>query len=127
MQILLIEPDAVQAQTFVQALSREGHVVTHALSAQAAVHCADEHRPDIVVMEVQLPGHNGIEFLYEFRSYPEWMEIPVVLYTFVPVRELEKLTTLEALLGVKRIFYKPTTTLRSLCAAVNQVTAPLVS
>lgn len=125
MRVLLIEPDVVQARTYIRALELEGHVVAHASSAQSAVHTADEHRPEVIVMEVQLPGHNGIEFLYEFRSYPEWLDIPVIMYTFVPVRELERLVTLQTLLGVKRILYKPATTLHSLCVAINQTAVPL--
>lgn len=53
------------------------------------------------------------------------MDVPVILYTFVPIRELGQLKTLRSLLGVKRMLYKPTTTLASLCSAINQVAVPL--
>ena len=74
--------------------------------------------PDVVVLELQLPGHNGVEFLYEFRSYPEWLHVPVVLHTFVPPAELTRAVTLEAELGVRKMLYKPAATLTALCAAV---------
>lgn len=68
MRVLLIEPDVVQVRNLEAAISREGHIVASARSAQSAVHVADQHHPDVVVMELQLPGHNGIEFLYEFQA-----------------------------------------------------------
>src|SRR5438132_74554 len=100
MHILLIEPDRPQARTLASALQQAGHTVAHAVSAQGAVHLADEQSPDVVVLELQLPQHNGVEFLYEFRSYPEWLHVPVVLHTFVPERELAHAAVLHTELGV---------------------------
>ena len=124
MHVLLIEPDRLQARTLRRALERDGHAVAHAVSAQSAVHCADERTPDVVVLELQLPQHNGVEFLYEFRTYPEWLHIPVILHTFVPARELMHAATLQTELGVVRTLYKPTTSLAQLCAAVQASAAP---
>ncbi len=68
MHILLIEPDRLQAASYRGALERAGHRVAHAVSAQNAVHEADAKMPYLVVLELQLPVHNGVEFMYEFRS-----------------------------------------------------------
>lgn len=119
MHILLIEPDILQARAYRTAISRDGHTVAHAATAQQAVGLADERVPDVVVLELQLPSHNGIEFLYEFRSYSEWMNIPVIIHTFVPTRELNGAATLKRQLGVQHILYKPATTLATLCSAVS--------
>ena len=119
MNILLVEPDNIEAATYRAALEREGHKVAHARSAQAAVHEADQKQPDVVVLELQLPRHNGVEFLYEFRSYAEWLELPVVVHTYVPPHELAQASILERELGVVRNLYKPETTLEQLCGAVR--------
>ncbi len=121
MRVLLIESDRLQADTYVAALKRAGHTVSHAANAQLAVHAADEHIPDVVVLELQLSGHNGVEFLYEFRSYPEWLHVPVVLYTFVLPDELAPAATLQRELNVRRVLYKPATSLAELCVAVQDV------
>jgi CheY-like chemotaxis protein len=121
MHILLIEPDRLEAAILVAALEREGHTVAHAVSAQGAIYAADQKQPDVAVLELQLPRHNGVEFLYEFRSYPEWLGVPIVLHTFVPLRELAQLDTLRAELGVVRTLYKPATNLSQLCAAVQKL------
>jgi CheY-like chemotaxis protein len=121
MQVLLLEPDRVQAACYREALERAGHQVAHACSAQAAVQLADGQMPDVVVMELQIPGHNGVEFLYEFRSYQEWLRVPVVVYSFVRPHELKRSPTTMNELGVVTILYKPKTSLMQLCAAVRSV------
>jgi len=120
MHLLLIEPDLLQADIYKLALVQDGHSVDHASTAQGAVHSADMHRPDVVILELQLANHNGVEFLYEFRSYPEWSNVPVVLHTFVPQAELEH-TVLGEELGIACSLYKPMTTLGSLKAAVRTI------
>jgi DNA-binding response OmpR family regulator len=121
MIVLLVEPDRLLARTYRGALERAGHRVLHAVSAQQAVQVADETTPEVVVLEVQLPRHNGVEFLYEFRSYSEWLHIPIVIQTYVPPSELQSAATLTRELGVRWILHKPVTSLRQLCEAVQRV------
>jgi DNA-binding response OmpR family regulator len=121
MRILLIEPDRLAAITLADMFKRAGHEVQHAISAQMAVQSADEATPDVVVLEMQLPRHNGVEFLYEFRSYSEWQHIPVIVHSFVPMSELAITVAMRSQLGIARIFYKPATSLTGLCTAVEQV------
>ncbi len=121
MHILLVEPDTLLADTYGQAFEAAGHTVAAVCSAQMAVHTADERQPDVVVLELQLPRHNGVEFLYEFRSYPEWLEVPVIIHSFTPPSEYASAATLERELGVRRCLYKPETSLADLCAAVAMV------
>ena len=125
MNLLLIEPDRLLARTYQRALERNGgHQVFTAVSAQEAVHLSDQQKPDVVVLEMDLPRHNGVEFLYEFRSYPEWSDVPVIIHSFVPPTELAAAATLENELGVVRVLYKPATNLAQLCAAV-ELSAPV--
>jgi two-component system phosphate regulon response regulator PhoB len=70
--ILLIEPDRLLAEIYQRALSSEGHNVVVCAGAQSAILSADQSTPDLVILELQLVEHSGIEFLYEFRSYSEW-------------------------------------------------------
>lgn len=126
MHVLLIEPDTILASTYARALERQGHTVSRAVSAQTAVHAADKRQPDAVVLELQLPRHNGVEFLYEFRSYSEWRDVPIIVHTFVPLTELVTAETLQGELGVKQLLYKPATSLARLCAAVQGAVAARV-
>lgn len=125
MRVLLVEPDTILASVYAQALEQLGCEVQHAVSAQAAVQLADKALPDVVVLELQMPRHNGVEFLYEFRSYGEWQLAPVVLHTFAAPGQLGLTAAMQKELGVWRVLYKPTTSLRQLCMAVQQAAAPV--
>jgi len=118
MNVLLIEPDVVQAQVIGKALMPLGHKVYHVASAQGAVHVSDEHTPDLIILEPQLPRHNGFEFLYEFRSYTEWQNIPVILHTMLPTSELTA-PVLSRELGVVSVLHKPDTSLSLLADTVQ--------
>ncbi len=119
--ILLIEPDRLLAESYIQALQLAGHRLNAASSAQAGIMAADAVTPDLVILEIQLVEHSGIEFLYEFRSYPEWQNIPVLLQTYVPQCEFsDNWRLMQTELGVRAYLYKPRTSLRRLAASVNE-------
>lgn len=122
MNILLLEPDRVLAGTYRQALQNAGHTVVMCASAQSAIFAADTIQPDLAIIELQLIEHSGIEFLYEFRSYPEWQHIPVVIQTTVPPREFESsFEMLKDQLGVHSYHYKPLSNLRALLSTVEEL------
>jgi DNA-binding response OmpR family regulator len=121
-RILLVEPDAVLANTYRKALEENGHQVTTAHSAQSAIVGADKHTPDLVILELQLSGHSGIEFLYEFRSYQDWQAVPVLIQTQVPPSEFNSnWQILRNELGVANYLYKPHTSLKHLTNSVNEL------
>jgi len=121
-RILLIEPDRVLAEIYKRALEADGHTsVTTVNSAQTAITAADQHRPDLVILELQLIEHSGVEFLYEFRSYPEWQGVPVLVQTMVPFNEFrDNWHLLQDELGVGAYLYKPHTSLRQLQTYVRE-------
>lgn len=119
MVILLIEPDIRLAGLYRRALEQAGHDVSWARQAQSAVHAADDKKPDLVLLELQLSAHNGIEFLYEFRSYTEWQDIRVMLLTMVTPDAILITKSQMKSLGIVGILYKPATNLAQLVAAVS--------
>jgi len=122
MNVLLIEPDRLLADTYRLALEAVGHSVRMCAGAQSAIFCADEVTPDVVLLELQLVGHSGIEFLYEFRSYPEWQNIPVVIHSHVPAGELAgSWQVFKKHLGVSSYHYKPLTSLQKLIHVVQEL------
>jgi CheY-like chemotaxis protein len=121
MHVLLLEPNTLLAKTYTAALQHAGHSVAHATGAQAAVNAADKRQPDVVVLELQLPAHSGLEFLHEFRSYPEWQAVPVVVHSMVsPAQTAAVEEGLRRDLGVHAVLYKPRTSLQQLLRAVRE-------
>ncbi len=121
-KLLLIEPDRMLASIYFDALSAAGCEVIYAAGAQLAILVADQIQPDLIVLELQLIEHSGIEFLYELRSYADWQKVPVIINSVVPPREFNNsYKLLKKELGVVDYLYKPSSTLKTLVAAVNKV------
>jgi len=123
--IILLEPDRILAETYHAACKQAGHTLVPCASAQAAVLAADQQKPDLVIVELQLIEHSGIEFLYEFRSYPEWQSVPLIIHSQVPPAEFASNWQLfRDQLNISHYLYKPQTSLRELLATVDQVMQP---
>jgi DNA-binding response OmpR family regulator len=119
--ILLVEPDRVLAKIYYQALVQADHSVAVAHTAQGAVSAADRQCPDLIILELQLVEHSGIEFLYELRSYQDWQGIPIIIQAQVPPGEF---TASRALLkeqfGISSYLYKPQSSLEDLLDSVSK-------
>lgn len=125
-RILLIEPDYVLARTYYEALSRAGHQVIPTAGAQTALLVADDIKPELIILELQLIEHSGVEFLYELRSYPDWQHLPVILHTQVPPAEFNQSRELLKQLNIQTYLYKPQTTLQELVDEVDRcLTVPV--
>ncbi len=112
--ILLLEPDAGLADSYAQAFAAADHQVFWRTDAQAALAVIDDHAPALVVLELHLPKHNGVEFLYEIRSYPDCDDIPVLLHTNVPQDHPGIGRDYWPQLGIHDYLYKPETSLDEL-------------
>lgn len=120
MQILLLEPDQVLAKTYIEAL-KDNHKIKWLNTAEAAISEADKNRPELIILEIKLPTHSGVEFLYEFRSYDDWQNIPIVILSSIPQAELRVSDSVWQKLDIKNYLYKPTTSLRQLAMVVENL------
>jgi len=119
--ILLIEPNTLLATVYTRALQHAGHSVARVTGAQAGIDAADRRRPDIVITELHLPQHSGIEFLHEFRSYAEWQQVPIVLNTALTGTQVAPvMQALHRDLGIREILYKPRTSLQDLVRVARE-------
>ena len=119
--VLFIEPDKLLAQTYAKACENAHIDMHHESTAQTAVTYIDSNHPSIVVLELQLASHNGVEFLYELRSHSDWQDIPVLLHTLVPDTELQLSDEVKTQLGIVGYLYKPQTSLERLLHEIQKV------
>ena len=121
-RILLIEPDTLLSTNYVRTLAGVGHVVHVARTAEKGIARANDSRPDLVLLELHLAGRSGMEFLYEFRSYEDWQDIPVIVLSVAPIGEFKaSWEILTSQLGVHAYLYKPRTSLVALRDAVDSL------
>jgi DNA-binding response OmpR family regulator len=123
--ILLIEPDAILAHSYKTALEQVGHSVAWQVHPQHAINSMDSKLADVVILELQLAKHNGVEFLHEFRSYPEWGTIPVILHTMLHTNHPAVHQSLWQNFGISAHLYKPQASLADLVRTVNRTLAPV--
>jgi len=120
-QILLLEPDNLVAKQCKNYLESNGYKVSWCKNAQDAVNSADSNSPGLVIMELLLTAHSGIEFLYEFRSYNEWRKVPVIIFSRIPRADLPASDNTLKDLGVSAFLYKPDTSLQRLGEKIKAI------
>lgn len=113
-KILLIEPDLFLQAIYRTALERSGFDVVSVQTAQAAIFAAEKYKPDLVILEVQLEGNSGIEFLHEFRSYIDWQQTPIIMNTNLSLKSVNIKEDILENIGVARYCYKPNTNIGQL-------------
>ena len=77
-RVLVVEDDRTVAEVVTRYLEREGFVVESVGDGNEALARADAHLPDIVVLDIMLPGLDGLEVCRRLRSRAP---IPVVMLT----------------------------------------------
>jgi DNA-binding response OmpR family regulator len=122
--VLLIEPNLMLARQYKSYLEARGHRVRVCEDAQRGIMAADESKPLAVIVELLLAGHSGIEFLYEFRSYAEWKQIPIIVFTSLAPHEIDMPPRQLAELGVSACLYKAETSLARLNTVLQRALKP---
>jgi two-component system cell cycle response regulator DivK len=80
-QILVVEDNERNMKLFCDLLQASGYQTLEATTGESAVELAHEHGPDLVLMDIQLPGINGIEAFKQIRADAKTAKVPVVALT----------------------------------------------
>ncbi|MBA2880318.1 nitrogen regulation protein NR(I) [Desulfosalsimonas propionicica] len=78
-EILIVDDDVQLRQSFARLLGEEGYDVRMASSGEAGIQAVEDHLPDLVVMDVRMPGIDGIETLQRIQAIDA--KLPVVIMT----------------------------------------------
>lgn len=80
--ILYVEDNHVNAQLMRRSLARIPGVALHICeNAETGIEFAHRHRPDLILMDVRLPGISGVEAVGILKTMPETRDIPVIAVT----------------------------------------------
>jgi two-component system cell cycle response regulator DivK len=80
-RILLVEDNEKNMKLARDLLAYNGHTVYEATTGEEAVATATKELPDLVLMDIQLPGIDGIEALRRIRADGKAARIPIVALT----------------------------------------------
>lgn len=80
-KVLLVEDHETQRALYAEALEGRGYLVETASNGEEALEKAAGFRPDVVVMDVQMPGMDGLEATRRLRATPSFTRTPVIAVT----------------------------------------------
>jgi two-component system cell cycle response regulator DivK len=79
--VLIVEDNEKNMKLARDVLQAKGYQTLEAVTGEEGVRLAKEKRPDLVLMDIQLPGINGIEAFKQLRAEARTARIPVVALT----------------------------------------------
>ena len=79
--VLVIDDDAAVRELVKRSLSKEGLDVMTASGGKDGLELARKYRPDVITLDVQMPGMDGWEVLKTLKADPELREIAVIMMT----------------------------------------------
>jgi CheY-like chemotaxis protein len=81
-KILAVEDSEITQETLKEIFSQLGCEITLVLSAEKAVEKLKQNsKPDVIILDLKLPGKSGVDLYKDIVMDPEWREIPVVPFT----------------------------------------------
>ena len=89
--VLIVEDNPRNMKLVRDVLQVKGHETLEATTAEDGIVLARERRPDLVLMDIQLPGMNGIDALRVLRGDPATAKIPVIAVTASVMQQDRKL------------------------------------
>ena len=114
---LLIADDEPNIRLMVRRTFEQRYVVIEAKNGKEAVDLALHHVPDIIIMDVMMPGVDGLTALNTIRNSKRVSAIPVIMFTGVGFELNEQLA---GSLGAKAYLRKPVTP-QELLDAVSKI------
>jgi two-component system cell cycle response regulator DivK len=85
--VLVVEDNETNMRLVRRVLEFRGFRTMAATTGEEGVALAVAHQPAVVLMDVQLPGMDGVEALSELRSQPGTKHIPVVALTAFALKQ----------------------------------------
>lgn len=86
-KILLVEDDIDSRNYITRLLENQSYKVNHAYTGEEATDRALTIQPDLVLLDIQLPGIDGFEVCEKLKSEPEMRDIPVIFLTGMTDKE----------------------------------------
>lgn len=81
LSLYIIEDDAYFRETFADVMSLKGVSVSGAGSAVDGLQALHRARPDVIILDVQLPDMHGFELCHVIKHMPAFKNTPVILLT----------------------------------------------
>ena len=78
-RILVVDDDAFIRRPLLYILEEEGFVATAAVDGEDCLARIDAAAPDLVLLDVMMPGRDGFAVCRTLKQHPRWADVPVIL------------------------------------------------
>jgi diguanylate cyclase len=85
--ILVVDDEPTNLDAIEILLSKSGYQLGYAANGYEALEHLAEHQPDAILLDVMMPGLDGIEVCRRIKNNPEWQHIPVIMVTALSAKE----------------------------------------
>ncbi len=118
-KILWVEDDKFLSMILLKKFQSSGHTVLKATTAEEAFALLEKEVPDIIILDVLLPGMNGFDILQKIKMSDKSKNIPVIILS-----NLSKSADIEKarMLGAQKFLVKAAVSLEEIVSAVNTLT-----
>jgi twitching motility two-component system response regulator PilH len=80
-KVLIVDDSKTELMFMTELLQRNGMTVRTAQGADDAFKRLTEEKPDLILMDVVMPGQNGFQLTRAINRTPEYTEIPIIMCT----------------------------------------------
>lgn len=77
--ILIVEDDAFMSGLLQRKIAQENYGIFNAINAESALEVLKKNKIDLILLDIILPGTDGIAFLNSIKKSPEYKGIPVII------------------------------------------------
>lgn len=89
-KVLIVEDNELNLKLFVDLLDAHGYETAKTRDGMKAIKLAKEYKPDLILMDIQLPGVSGLEITKWIKDDKALADIPVVAVTAFAMKGDEK-------------------------------------
>lgn len=119
-KILLVEDDAIQIELIKKHLEPQGHIVVVAKNGQEGIKLARDDRPDLILMDMIMPGMHGLEATIKLKEDPLTTEIPIMAVTIMSSPKFVQECYRAGIIGYIKKPYNPKILLESIEKVVGK-------
>jgi len=143
--ILVVDDEPDNFDVIETLLSAQDYQLHYAASGQSAIASLDTFEPDLILLDVMMPGMDGIEVCQRIKAMPQWESVPIIVVTALttkkdlaqcltagaddfiskPVNSLELTARVRSMLRIRQQYQQLATFNARLEATVQQRTAEL--
>ena len=115
-KILVIEDDSLLANILINSIVREGFEAFNVLDGLQAIDTAKKLQPDLILLDLILPGLDGFEVLRQLKADNNLKKVPVFI-----ISNLDSISDVRSakVLGAEEYFIKANTNVKNIVKAVS--------